>query len=560
MLPSRYQGLGMPNFVVDCFAAKVFFVQCKWDLACSSGQLMVHAFEAMLVEVGLYGNLLTRDYDSFANLATSGTWWKNFWEYADYLGIDVELSSDYCLSAVRLRDRSIMDLFSEAGFTGVVGERLNRMRHYKCVVHASDLVSCDGKTIEPAMLDDMPGESSTTTFPDESPTRADFKLWNDCLRAVSSAAYVFPQPLGAKVAAGHMYHRWFIAADEVELYYRYSDAGTAMHSVFEKLPMPYPTRYGQQYKWTENRTDDPPMHTHASIREVNDSTVSLHSTLAAFVPPTPTTNFWDILKSYPNQSMWKYFYCDGDGSWIYQGMLMGTLLIGHDGSYMSEVATDVCSAGFYIFCSASGNVCKGAAAERSANADNYRAEMLGGLMVQLVLRAASQLGPAAFRPVRIDCDNQGVVNHGNTPTRPLKVKQAQADLLRCLKHQVQMNPFRSLFHWVPSHQDDKKKWHQLTLREKINVLVDRLAKLVLLTAIAENEFMDSEFPFEQIRVKIDGKKVTGSPRTAMMAYWSKRIARSFFHDKHIIDWATVQSADTIAVLRNGAVVEQGALS
>lgn len=113
---------------------------------------------------------------------------------------------------------------------------------------------------------------------------------------------------------------------------------------------------------------------------------------------------------------------------------------------MLKVAADVCSAGSYIFYTASGHVCKGAAAERRANADKYRVEMLGGLLMQLVLRATSQLGPAAFRPILIDGDNQGVVNHGNTPSLQLKEKHAQADLLRCLKHQVLSNPFWSVYH------------------------------------------------------------------------------------------------------------------
>ena len=104
---------------------------------------------------------------------------------------------------------------------------------------------------------------------------------------------------------------------------------------------------------------------------------------------------------------------------------------------------------------------------------NYLGEILGGLLVQIALRAVSRLGPSPFRPVQIDydCDNQGVVNHGNTPRRPLKEKQAQADLLRRVTHQVAPNPFRFVFHWVASHQDKKKKWHELSLREKINIIL-----------------------------------------------------------------------------------------
>jgi hypothetical protein len=35
MLTARHQGLGLPNFVVDCFAAKVHFVQCQWGFDCA---------------------------------------------------------------------------------------------------------------------------------------------------------------------------------------------------------------------------------------------------------------------------------------------------------------------------------------------------------------------------------------------------------------------------------------------------------------------------------------------------------------------------------------------
>ena len=104
--------------------------------------------------------------------------------------------------------------------------------------------------IEPAMLDDMPGASSTTTFPDESPTRADFKLWNDCLRAVSSAVYVFPQPLGAKVAKGHI-HRY----SSVSVIYVCRDPSPRDCA---KLPNPAPLRLALHWlkvgEWVKSTT------------------------------------------------------------------------------------------------------------------------------------------------------------------------------------------------------------------------------------------------------------------------------------------------------------------
>ena len=101
-------------------------------------------------------------------------------------------------------------------------------------------------------------------------------------------------------------------------------------------------------------------------------------------------------------------------------------MIVHDGSYMPHVDKKVCSAGYMFYCRNSKKRAKGAVVERSDEADNYRAELLGGLIVQLVLRAAAQTRASPYRPASIECDNKGVVLHGNAAKRPLKEKQAQA--------------------------------------------------------------------------------------------------------------------------------------
>ena len=98
----------------------------------------------------------------------------------------------------------------------------------------------------------------------------------------------------------------------------------------------------------------------------------------------------------------------------------------------------------------------GAAAERSESADNYRAEIWGGLLTQLILKAASKGLSTLPRPtVVVDCDNKGVVLHGNSAGRSLKEKQAQADVLRIFKQAILGQPFDVVMTWVPSHQDDQ---------------------------------------------------------------------------------------------------------
>ena len=119
--------------------------------------------------------------------------------------------------------------------------------------------------------------------------------------------------------------------------------------------------------------------------------------------------------------------------WIGQGLLAGTLLVAHDGSYMKEVAADVCSAAVMIYCTRTRQTCTCTIVEDSSSAGSYRGEILGAILAQLILRAASlgMIGP--FPVLNEDCDNNGVVLHGNSYSKPLPASQTQADVLRVMK-------------------------------------------------------------------------------------------------------------------------------
>jgi hypothetical protein len=87
---------------------------------------------------------------------------------------------------------------------------------------------------------------------------------------------------------------------------------------------------------------------------------------------------------------------------------------------------------------------------------------------------------------------------------------------------------------VPSHQDDDETWGELTLRERLNVIVDKLAKLGLIAGIADDDYADCIYPYEQIRVTLKGDKVTGSLKKAFSYHWSHKEAKSLFHKKRIV--------------------------
>ena len=182
-------------------------------------------------------------------------------------------------------------------------------------MHMLDTPLCNGRTIKPWVLNKSPAESSSYTLPLERPTRANIDLWNNIIRASTLAACILPirDALGPYIHEGHRKMRWYLLEDEYELYYVYEDEFEDKFDVFCKNNHLHNTRYGQQYQCEESREGIPPKHTYASIREVDDSTVTLHSKMEVACPIEVDTDFWVVLRSFDNQSLWKNFQCDGDG-------------------------------------------------------------------------------------------------------------------------------------------------------------------------------------------------------------------------------------------------------
>ena len=86
---------------------------------------------------------------------------------------------------------------------------------------------------------------------------------------------------------------------------------------------------------------------------------------------------------------------------------------------MPKVATDVCSAAVVIYCKITKQSISVAWVEKTnhKSADNYNAEILGGIAAQLITKAVltnHQVHPS-IQP-RIGCDNLGVVKYGTHPS------------------------------------------------------------------------------------------------------------------------------------------------
>jgi len=162
-------------------------------------------------------------------------------------------------------------------------------------------------------------------------------------------------------------------------------------------------------------------------------------------------------------------------------------------------------------------------------------------MTQLILGAAATGYKGKIPRVGADCDNNGVVTHGNTPHIPLTANQTQADLLCVFKNLISTHPFPVRYKYVQSHADDLKKWRDCTLKERINIRVDALAKNSIKAAHSTGEFIENTFPNEEVWMEMGGRKIIGSPRAELEEFWGRSTAKQFFNEKRIVPVAHFDS-------------------
>jgi hypothetical protein len=225
---------------------------------------------------------------------------------------------------------------------------------------------------------------------------------------------------------------------------------------------------------------------------------------------------------------------DGDREWIWEGITNETLVIAHDGSYMSTDSTTLCSAGVVVLCTATKQLLKASLAEQSLCASNYRGELLGALMSLLILKAASSQLPLTTTTVFLHWDNRGVNSHGNSKLHSLPEKQRQADLIHYIKHISQTMQVQVKWELVEEHAVEQKGQHWSTIPERLNDQADKLAKAALLLAISGGNAYEGDYPFEMVSIKLSGQWVSGSPQQALQDHWGYNAAKELLGEKNII--------------------------
>ena len=214
-LPTMYQGLGLPCFPLVALAKKISFLQENWgNTGVAQSDALSLAYDDFIMEVGLYGNPLSWEYINYGQLATQATWFSNLWQLCHTYQATVSINkSGRQITPICKNNRSIMSEFYCIGFCGNQLVGLNTVQKYKHFIHVSDMILCDGRTIDPFSLSDEQILSVQHVFSREEPTHANFSLRRSAISSLCEGTTRLPYALGPFVLPPHLEVYWYTNLD-----------------------------------------------------------------------------------------------------------------------------------------------------------------------------------------------------------------------------------------------------------------------------------------------------------------------------------------------------------
>jgi hypothetical protein len=168
--------------------------------------------------------------------------------------------------------------------------------------------------------------------------------------SLTNAGKKLRRPLGKYTGRPHRPDDWFVSSDLLQLYHKVAKGG---HELYNRGHTARATRFGAVYHYHHMDEMTCPEQRRASVSNWTGPTIQFHSSALSWVPGNvniPST-LLSTLASWDNQSLWKHLRIDGGkGGWIHNGLMQGSLIVGHDGSYMPHLANNICACAVVIYC------------------------------------------------------------------------------------------------------------------------------------------------------------------------------------------------------------------
>jgi hypothetical protein len=275
--------------------------------------------------------MLTAEWDTgHALVVSESMWFRDFWNLVHTFAADVLFRTDDLVHGVWENNQSLMSEFYRIGYQGKELLALNIVRHYRNLLHLSDISKCDEVTLDEYIVLDCLEIFAQHVFPRKEPTPSDHRLWREAISWLCLGTTTLPTSLGPFVRFPHIHCQWFTNEEADTLYLVGDESSPPRFDTYHRRSG-HSTRYSRKYDWVSAESGTHAGTHFASITMCRERVAILHLVAAFPLPPPILTTFLDRLLSYGNDSLWSDLSVDGDGEWIGDSAIQGNLHIAHDG-------------------------------------------------------------------------------------------------------------------------------------------------------------------------------------------------------------------------------------
>ena len=234
----------------------------------------------------------------------------------------------------------------------------------------------------------------------------------------------------------------------------------------------------------------------------------------------------------------------GDGAWMIEAIRDNSLVAVTDGSYMKDLFPDMNSCAFIFECTKKRGRMTGAFPEQTAEAGSYRGELIGLLAIHLILLSINKTAPDLTGSVHIYSDCLGALNKvQNLPPHRIPSKCRHSDVLKNIMIHCSSLSFTCIFSHVSAHQDNRKKFDDLSRPAQLNCAVDFGAKRALLRLNPVELPCQRSFPLETVSVWAGKEKLTPDTGYFIRYHAHKQLAREEFDSAKLLSYSQFEKVD-----------------
>jgi hypothetical protein len=474
--PKRYQGLGIPDIWTTQGILKLWLAVQHGDAPTITGHQLRASMEIHTLEMGLPGNLLQQDFNTYGQLATS-SWLKHLWQFCTESNIQVTATTPQLLLA-RTNDEFLIPQFAKYGYRNKDLIALNLCRLHCHATRLSDITTGDGRRIHPLSWAGYPSDSAGTEYewPTQGrPTNSHWNLWHSALRkcflTLDNPQQQLRLPLGEWTGPLPAHWRWFYSPTLKRVYQSIPEDQS--YQTYSALPNRKNLRSPKYFPITTT-TELPHDAERTTITEHPNFVWSHGSKSCSHTAPPPPSTLEDLISDNDKWAI-RHLAYTANGQHIAQAIIQGSAVAVCDGSYKNQFGT----AAFVLqHGNSKHHRILGAHATPGHPSDinPYRSELGGILAIVVLVESIATFHDIQQGTIELGCDCESGITSIFTHTYDTP-KQPHYDLIHEIRRKIASSKITWKYRHVAGHQDKHIPVHLLDMWGQLNVEMDSIAKV-----------------------------------------------------------------------------------